>query len=71
MSEKRIRNTIYLMHVAVKGYAARHNLSREQFLEEDGKFHFINLISRCPDYFDPLPENEIVDEMERYALRTA
>ena len=69
MAERRIRNTIYLMHLATKAYSARHHLSVEEFLKADDDHHFLRLISRCPDNFDPLPENEIVDEMEKYALR--
>lgn len=67
----RINNTIFLMHLAANAYASRHGLTREQFIAEDDRYHFLRLISKCPDYFDPLPEEEIVKELEQYALRIA
>jgi len=69
MRDLRTDNTIFLMHVATNAYARRHGLTREQFLAADDKYHFLRLICRCPDYFDPLPEDEIVDELDKYALR--
>ena len=70
-TEKIINNTVFLMHTAANAYAERHHLTRQGFLSEDDKFHFLDLISKCPDYFDPLTPDEMVDELEKYALRVA
>jgi len=66
MSNLRLNNTIYLMHTVTNAYARRHGLSRQEFLAFDDKYHVLNLIARCPDVFDPMTEDEMVEEVDAY-----
>lgn len=66
MSEKRINNTIFLMYLVTESYCKKHNMSIEDFLEFDGKYAILNYVAECPDVFDSLTENEMVEEVEQY-----
>lgn len=66
MSEKRLNNTIYLMYLVTEKYKSAHSLSTEDFLNLDEKFHIINFIGECPDIFDSMTTNEMVEEIDQY-----
>lgn len=66
MSEKRLNNTIYLMYLVSENYKAVHHLSSEQFLEMDRQYDILNYIAECPDIFDNMSEDEMVEEIEQY-----
>jgi len=66
MSEKRLDNTIYLMYLVTEKYKAAHSLSTEDFLSLDEKFHIINFIGECPDIFDSMNSQEMVEEIDQY-----
>ncbi len=66
MSEKRINNTIFLMYEATENYCKKHNLSPEDFLALDEKYEILNYVAECPDIFDSLKTDEMVEEIESY-----
>ncbi len=66
MSEKRLNNTIFLMYLVTSNYCRRHNLSTEDFLTLDEKYEILNYVAECPDVFDSMTNEEMVDEIEQY-----
>ena len=42
------------------------NISNDEFLKLDEKYRILNYISECPDIFDSMTEDEMVEEIERY-----
>lgn len=66
MSEKRLNNTIFLMFLVTENYKKNHHLSTQQFLELDRKFDILNYVSECPDIFDAMTEEEMVEEIDQY-----
>lgn len=67
MSEKRLNNTIFLMYLVTENYCKKHNLTTEEFLELDKSTNIINYVAECPDIFDPMTDEEMVQEVEFYA----
>ena len=65
-SEKRINNTIYLMHIITQLYIKKHKISISDFLELDKKVGIYDYIQKCPDVFDGLPDKEIIKLVEEY-----
>lgn len=66
MSEKRLNNSIFIMHMATKNYMQKHQLSPAQFIELDRKYAILNYIAECPDIFDSMTGTEMVSELEEY-----
>lgn len=66
MSENRLNNTIYLMYLVTENYKKSHSLTNEQFLELDKKYHIINFVGECPDIFDSMTGEEMVEEINQY-----
>ncbi len=66
MSENRLDNTIYLMYLVTENYKKSHSLTTEQFLELDNKYHIINFVGECPDIFDSMTGEEMVEEINQY-----
>lgn len=66
MSEKRLNNTIFLMYVVTNNYCKKHDLSTEDFLKLDEKYAILNYVAECPDVFDSMTDEEMVDEIEQY-----
>ncbi len=66
MTEKRLNNTIFLMYVATDSYCKAHKLTPKEFLKIDEEHGIINYISECPDIFDSMTDEEMVEEIERY-----
>ncbi len=66
MSEKRINNTIFLMYIATENYCRKYHISTEDFLKLDEKYAILNYIAECPDIFDSLTKDEMVEEIEQY-----
>lgn len=65
-SNLRENNTIFLMHLVSDVYARAHKMSRAQFIEQDGKYHIVRFVSKCPDIFDNMTEDEMVREVDEY-----
>ena len=68
MSEKRLNNTIFLMYLVTENYCKKHKISTEEFLKLDEKYAIINYVSECPDIFDTMSNEEMVEEIEQYVL---
>jgi len=66
MSNKRLNNTIFLMFLISGSYCSAHGLTNAQFLELDKKHGILNYISECPDVFDLMTEEEMVEEVDAY-----
>ncbi len=66
MSEKRLNNTIFLMYLVTNNYCRVHNISAREFLKLDDKYAILNYVSECPDIFDSMTDDEMVEEVEQY-----
>lgn len=66
MSERRLNNTIFLMYLVTNNYCRKYNLSTEDFLKLDEKYEILNYVAECPDVFDSMTNEEMVDEIEQY-----
>lgn len=66
MSEKRLNNIIFLMYMVTENYKKKHALSSQDFLELDKKYAILNYVSECPDIFDSMSKQEMVEEIEQY-----
>ena len=66
MTERRLNNTIFLMYLVTENYYKKHNMTTEDFLEFDGKYAVLNYVAECPDVFECLTEDEMVEEAEHY-----
>lgn len=64
--EKRINNTIFLMYMVTESYRKKHTLSVQDFLRLDDEYQILNYVAECPDYFDSMTEEEMVEEVEHY-----
>lgn len=69
MSEKRLNNTIFLMYLVTENYCKKHGLSTEDFLKLDERYDILNYVAECPDIFDSLTNNEMVEEVEQYVAQ--
>ena len=66
MSEKRLNNSVFLMFLVTENYNKAHHLSNQQFLEMDKEFAILNYVAECPDIFDSMSSEEMVEEIDRY-----
>ncbi|MDO4308901.1 MAG: DUF3791 domain-containing protein [Eubacteriales bacterium] len=66
MSERRLNNTIFLMFLVTENYKKKYGLSAHEFLELDKKYAILNYVSECPDIFDSMSAQEMVEEVEQY-----
>lgn len=49
-----------------ENYNKAHHLSNQQFLEMDKEFAILNYVAECPDIFDSMSSEEMVEEIDRY-----
>ena len=66
ISEKRLNNTIFLMFLVSGAYCSAHKLTHEQFLALDREYDILNYVAECPDVFDSMVEDEMVEEIDAY-----
>lgn len=66
MSEKRLNNTIFLMYLVTENYCKKYNISTEDFLKLDEEYAILNYVAECPDIFDSLTTEEMIEEIEQY-----
>ena len=66
LNEKRLNNTIYIMHLVTENYKKAHSLTTEQFMDLDNKYNIINFVGECPDIFDSMDNQEMVEEIDQY-----
>lgn len=70
MSEKRLNNTIFLMYLVTKRYCEKRGISTAEFLKLDEKYAILNYVAECPDVFDSLTGEEMVEEVEQYVSQS-
>lgn len=66
MSEKRLNNTIFLMFLVTENYKKKYGLTSRDFLALDNKYAILNYVSECPDIFDSMSPQEMVEEVDQY-----
>ena len=66
MPDRRLNNSIFLMHLAANAYKRRHCLTKEEFLDRDSRFQIRHFISECPDVVDSMTEPEMAEEVDQY-----
>lgn len=66
MSDKRLNNTIFLMYLVTDNYCKKYNITPKDFLKLDKKYAILNYVAECPDVFDNMDSNEMVEEIEQY-----
>ncbi len=66
MSEKRLNNTIFLMFLVTESYKKKYGLTSREFLRLDDKYAILNYVSECPDIFDNMSSEEMVEEVDQY-----
>lgn len=66
MSERRLNNSIFLMYLVSTNYMKAHKITKGDFEKLDRKFEILNYIAECPDIFDSLTEEEMVEEIDNY-----
>ena len=66
MSDKELNNTIFLMYLVTEYYKKAHSLTNEQFLELNSKYGILRFVSECPEIFDCMSAQEMVEEIDRY-----
>lgn len=63
ITEKHLDNTIYIRYIVTERYKKAHSLTNMQFLELDDKYHIIDFVGECPDIFDSMSEEEMIEEI--------
>ncbi|MBQ1925760.1 MAG: DUF3791 domain-containing protein [Proteobacteria bacterium] len=66
MSDKALNNTIFLMYLVTEHYKKAHAMTTEQFLEFATKHQVLNYVRECPEIFDCLSPEEMIEEIDRY-----
>ena len=54
------------MFLVTENYKKRHGLTTQQFIELDEKYSILNYISECPDIFDSMTNEEMIEEIDNY-----
>lgn len=66
MSEKRLNNTIFIMFLVTEHYKKKHQLDTNAFLDLNQRYGILNYVSECPDIFDSMTTDEMVEEIDQY-----
>ena len=66
MSERRLNNGIFLMYLVSTNYMKANKMTKGDFEKLDKKYEILNYIVECPDIFDSLTEEEMVEEIDNY-----
>ena len=64
MSEKRLNNSIFLMYLASTNYMKTHEMTKGDFEKLDKKYEILNYTAECPDIFDSLTDEGMVEEIK-------
>ena len=54
------------MYLITENYKKKHGLTTQQFIELDNKYLILNYISECPDIFDSMTNDEMIEEIDDY-----
>ncbi|MCD8118102.1 MAG: DUF3791 domain-containing protein [Lachnospiraceae bacterium] len=68
MSERRLNNTIFLMFLVTDNYCRAHEMTPREFRKLDKQYDILNYVVECPDVFDWMTEDEMVQEIDEYIL---
>lgn len=66
MSEKRLNNSIFLMYLVSTNYMKKHSMTVKSFSELDERYAILNYVAECPDIFDSMTVDEMVEEIDDY-----
>lgn len=66
MSDKLLNNKIFLMYLVTENYCKKHNITPNDFFALDDKYKILNYVSECPDIFDNMDGNQMVEEIDQY-----
>ena len=66
MTERRLNNTIFLLFLVTENYKEAYSLTNKQFLNLDREYAILNYIAECPDVFDSMTGQEMVEEIDEY-----
>ena len=66
MSERRLNNSIFLMYLVSNSYMKHHGLSQKEFEDLDKQYSILNYVFECPDIFDSMTGDEMVEEIDAY-----
>jgi len=66
MSERRLNNSIFLMYLASTNYMKAHKMTKGDFEKLDKRYEILNYIVECPDIFDSITNEEMVEEIDNY-----
>ena len=64
MSERRLNNSIFLMYLVSTNYMKAHKITKGDFEMLDKKYEILNYIVECPDIFDSLTDEGMVEEIK-------
>jgi hypothetical protein len=64
MSNKRLDNTIFIMYLVSLHYCKKHNITIKEFAKLDDKYNILGYVEECPDVFDCMSFDEMVDEID-------
>lgn len=54
------------MYLVIENYKKKYGLSTQEFIELDDKYMILNYISECPDIFDSMTNEEMLEEIDNY-----
>lgn len=54
------------MYLVTENYKKKYGLSTQEFIELDDKYMILNYISECPDIFDSMTNEEMLEEIDNY-----
>ena len=66
MSERRLNNSIFLMYLVSTNYMKAHKMTKGDFEKLDKRYEILNYIVECPDIFDSITNEEMVEEIDNY-----
>lgn len=66
MSDIELNNTIFLMYLVTEHYKKAHAMTNAQFLEQDSTHGILRFVCECPEIFDNMKPEEMVEEIDRY-----
>ena len=66
MSERRLNNGIFLMYLVSTNYMKAHKMTKGDFEKLDKRYEILNYIVECPDIFDSITNEEMVEEIDNY-----
>ena len=57
---------LFTVQLVTENYKKAHHLSNQQFLDMNREFAILSYIAECPDIFDSMSSEEMVEEIDQY-----